>query len=174
MAMFKVSDLMINVADARIKTRRGGTMLCLQVNPTVETCGRASPVMHIITITEQFQQFDKWLGRAIASRDTSDIEAVREVAEDLGRGVVAAGASGGNAMPGPDGDITDFPSPITPYVREVDAARLTASDLPLIKAQLHEALAVVEKLEGGLAPAQGVESEVVAEHLEAALKGLQR
>ena len=156
--MFKVADLMINVLDERLRLDGGDTGLCAIEQPTQDMCGLASPYMYVAKLTPRFE-----LVRGLVAAGTPEsLQAAQKIAGDVTAALVGA------FLPADEG--TPVPTPITPVATGVDL--LSMADLPAIRASLQHALAEVEKLEVAAAPRPGAETEIVREHLAAALESL--
>lgn len=174
MPNFQVRDLMINVADDRLQVQRRGAALCTQDQPTVLTCGRLSPVMHVlkasylveraVSVAQQLGQSDPGLAADV----------MHKIGANIGEVVVANAAAGGGVfMPDPECGGTSYetiPPTLTPVVHRADVLQL--ADLEAIKAQVVEVLGTIDDLQSAFTPRKGLERKVVKEHLAKAAKGL--
>ncbi len=172
MPNFQVRDLMINVADDRLKLKRQGAAYCTQDQPTLLTCGRLSPVMHVIKASYLVERSVE-IARSAAELEPSVAAGLIEhVGAEFGQQVVANAAFGaGTFMPDPNCGGTSFetiPPTITPVVHKADVLQL--ADLAVIKAQVVELLGAIDEMAAEFAPRKGIEQKVVNEHLAGAAK----
>ncbi|REJ79617.1 MAG: hypothetical protein DWQ36_01005 [Acidobacteria bacterium] len=172
MSTFVVKDLMVSVL-----SDRGSVGLCAEdVSATVPT--PLTPVVLVAAQTPVLQHVQHVTKRLVAAGDADGspavVEAIDEVALDIGRGIVVAAAQGGGVMlPDPNcggTSLETIPTPITPVVHK-NAALLRVSHLRQLKAQLHETLAAVDKAQAALVPS-GRQVAKVRKQLEGALESL--
>lgn len=173
MSVFKVKDLMIKVIGGG-----GGAGLCSEdVSVTAPT-----PITPYILVAAQRPLFEQLVGitrKAMKSNDlevqAAAVDAIDDVAQEVGREVVVAALGGGGVyMPDPNcngSSMETIPTPLTPVVHKI-AHTVRASDLPRLRTQLQEVVAKAEEAEGALAPRSAADRRRVSGKLKAALEEL--
>jgi hypothetical protein len=174
MATFKVRDLLINVISER---PGGGVGLCSEdVSATAPT-----PITPYILVAANRPVLDHVQNVTKRLVDASDpdgdpvVNAIDQVALDIGRQVVVAAVQGGGALlPDPNCSGTSMetiPTPITPVVHKTTAV-LQASHLPQLRVQLAAAIEATKAAEQALSPDTQQEIRMVEKKLEGALSEL--
>lgn len=173
MSVFKVKDLMIRV----LGSGGGSAGLCSEdVSVTAPT-----PITPVILVAAQRPLFEhlqavtrKAVKKADPATDEAVIDAIDNLAIEVGRGVVVAALGGGGVyLPDPncDGSSMDtIPTPLTPVVHK-NAVTVRATDLPRLKDQLRQALAAADEAEQALTPS-GAHKRSLKTKLQGAIEAL--
>lgn len=186
MSVFKVKDLMIRVLGGG----GGGASLCSEdVSVTAPT--PITPYILVAAHQPLFERLQEMTRKSMATDPDVDpaspaeanpepqpwrvLRAIDDLALDVGRQVVVAAVGGGGVyMPDPNcggSSMETIPTPITPVVHKI-AVTVRASDLPRLKAQLNEVVAMANEAEQALSPRSAADRRLVGGKLKGALEGL--